>query len=89
MVDHNEKILQNAFTTEIIRDFMMKLDRGMQTPRLLRLLTALCSCQITPIPENQWDIMQVMLKENNIRDKFLMPLRQLNKRSEIEVCRSL
>ena len=87
--DQNKSILENKFTTEIIEQFIISCQRCNETPRLLKLLTALCSCQNTPIESNQSDIVRILIETSqSIRNKFLMLLRR-QRRGEIEICMDL
>ena len=42
--DQNKQILEEKFNREIIQNFITRSERSQETPRLLKLLTALCSC---------------------------------------------
>lgn len=67
----------------------MKCERSTETPRLLRLLTALCSCQGQPIESNQDDIVKVLIGNEDAKNKFLIPIKRLNKKGEINICYDL
>ena len=86
--DQNKSILEQKFTREIIQNFITSCERSLETPRLLRLLTALCSCQGQPISSNQTDIIQILIGTESSRKKFLM-LVQRKRPDGVEVCLDL
>ena len=44
LVNSNKTILKEQISPELIENFIMKSERSSESERLLRLLTALCSC---------------------------------------------
>ena len=52
LVDQNSKILEDQISLNTIENFIQVCPKGSETPRLLKLLTALCSCNGRPITEN-------------------------------------
>ena len=89
-MDQNIKILESSFKASIIIKFITKCKRNLETPRLLRLLTALCSVRGVPIPENQSVIANTMLSDDDkeVRNKFLILIRKQKRRvnAEFEIC---
>lgn len=55
--DENQQILRTQFKPDTIRNFIRNSKRNLETPRLLDLLTALCSCQGVAIIENQNELL--------------------------------
>ena len=88
--DQNKSILENKFTTQTIHNFITSCERSLETPRLLRLLTALCSCQGQPIQSNQQDIIKILMESSvQNREKFLMLLGRKKGSQAIEICLDL
>ena len=52
LCDQNKTILRTQFEPESIKKFIDSSERGSETPRLLKLLSAICSCKGVPIIEN-------------------------------------
>ena len=86
--DQNKTILEQKFTRAIISKFISASERSLETPRVIRLLTALCSCQGTPIPSNQTDIVQILFNQVENRQKFINLLKR-QRHGEIEICLDL
>ena len=90
LADENKHILEKYFKSSIIKKFIKSGKRGLDTPRLLRLLTALCSCQGSAIRENQEDIAYTMIERDvSLMKKFMVGLKRKSKRSEYEICLNL
>jgi len=83
-VDQNIHILEKQVNPEIIQTFINGCKRNHETPRLLKLLTAMCSCRNTEISSNQDSIIKFLsgsdAKAKEASEKFVMPIEKLRKK---------
>eukprot|EP00347_Sterkiella_histriomuscorum_P021853 403332539 len=75
LVSDNRKLLEVQINPKIIQQFISLCKSQEKHKRLIKLLTALCSCNGDPIVHNQNDVVKYLLLDIETRDALMMPIR--------------
>ena len=89
MCDENETILKDMITDDVLLGFFRETEKGLEQPRMLRLLKSLCAVQSGPIRKIQQKTLSILLEDEESRLKLLMPLKRIKRSKPIEICLDL
>lgn len=75
LLSDNFKLLQNQITPQIIKQFITLCKIQEKDKKLIKLLTALCTCYGEAIAHNQNNIVKYLLEDRETKEKLIMPIR--------------
>jgi len=75
LLSDNQKLLETQITPGIIKQFINLCKIQEKDKKLVKLLTALCTCYGNAVEHNQLNIVKYLLEDKETRDKLMMPIR--------------
>jgi hypothetical protein len=75
LLSDNQKLLETQITPGIIKQFINLCKIQEKDKKLVKLLTALCTCYGKAVEHNQLNIVKYLLEDKETRDKLMMPIR--------------
>lgn len=85
LLSDNQKLLETQITPGIIKQFINLCKQQGKDKRLIKLLTALCTCYGGAVEHNQMFIVKFLLEDRDTREKLMMPVRVKDKNVEVKI----
>lgn len=85
LLSDNKKLLEEQITPSIIKQFITLCKTQGKDKKLIKLLTALCTCYGEAVEHNQQSIVKFLLEDRDTREKLMMPIKLKDNYVEVKV----